>query len=93
MLATIDQGGFTLEPLDPSAACTPTSVAAHMLYETVDPFRMREPAGTLVATDATHTEGYATVADEGLINEEVIARLYGLDPADILIFASPHWTS
>ncbi|WP_220446655.1 acyclic terpene utilization AtuA family protein [Nonomuraea deserti] len=55
VLATIDQDGFTIEPLDPSAACTPTSVAAHMLYETVDPFRMREPAGTLVVTDATYT--------------------------------------
>jgi hypothetical protein len=55
VLATIDQDGFTIEPLDPATACTPTSVAAHMLYETVDPFRMREPAGTLVVTDATYT--------------------------------------
>lgn len=55
VLATIDQRGFVVEPLDPSAACTPTSVAAHMLYETVDPFRMREPAGTLVVGDATYT--------------------------------------
>jgi hypothetical protein len=30
-------------------------VAAHMLYETVNPFRMREPAGTIVVTDATYT--------------------------------------
>jgi hypothetical protein len=34
-------------------------------------------------------EGYATVADEGFINEEVIARLYDLDPADIQIFRIP----
>ena len=39
--------GFTIEPLAADAACTPTSVAAHMLYETVNPFAMREPAGTL----------------------------------------------
>jgi len=55
VLATIDQDGFTIEPLDPSAACTPRSVAAHMLYETVDPFQMREPAGTLVVSDAVYT--------------------------------------
>lgn len=51
---TIDAGGFTIEPLDPDAACTPILVAAHMLYETVDPFQMREPAGTLDVRDATY---------------------------------------
>ncbi|HYS41456.1 MAG TPA: acyclic terpene utilization AtuA family protein [Pseudonocardiaceae bacterium] len=55
VFATIDQTGFTIEPLDPNAACTPISVAAHMLYETVNPFQMREPAGTIVVTDATYT--------------------------------------
>ncbi|GID30621.1 acyclic terpene utilization AtuA family protein [Paractinoplanes brasiliensis] len=54
VLATIDAGGFTIEPLDPGNACTPTSVAAHMLYETVNPFSMREPAGTIVVSDATY---------------------------------------
>ncbi|MFC7529858.1 acyclic terpene utilization AtuA family protein [Actinoplanes sp. GCM10030250] len=54
VLATIDATGFTIEPLDPAVACTPTSVAAHMLYETVNPFSMREPAGTIVVTDAVH---------------------------------------
>jgi hypothetical protein len=55
VFATIDRTGFTVEPLDPASACTPISVAAHMLYETVDPFRMREPAGTLMVADATYT--------------------------------------
>jgi hypothetical protein len=55
VLATIDQEGFTVEPLDPAAACTTTSVAAHMLYETVNPFEMREPAGTLMVSDAVYT--------------------------------------
>jgi hypothetical protein len=54
VFATIDQTGFTIEPLDPASACTPTSVAAHMLYETVNPYEMREPAGTLVVTDAAY---------------------------------------
>ncbi|MET9229971.1 acyclic terpene utilization AtuA family protein [Lentzea sp. NPDC003310] len=55
VLATIDHTGFTIEPLDPEAACTPISVAAHMLYETVNPFRMREPAGELDVEHATYT--------------------------------------
>ncbi|GLY51449.1 acyclic terpene utilization AtuA family protein [Lentzea sp. NBRC 102530] len=55
VLATIDRTGFTIEPLDPEAACTPISVAAHMLYETVNPFVMREPAGELDVTDAVYT--------------------------------------
>jgi hypothetical protein len=54
VLATVDATGFTIEPLDPGNACTPTSVAAHMLYETVNPFSMREPAGTIVVSDATY---------------------------------------
>lgn len=54
VFATIDQGGFEIEPLDPSSSCTLQSVAAHMLYETVDPFSMREPAGTLVVGDARY---------------------------------------
>lgn len=54
VIATIDAGGFTIEPLDPGTSCTPTSVAAHMLYETTNPFLLREPAGTLDVTDATY---------------------------------------
>lgn len=55
VLATIDAHGFTIEPLDPTVSCTPMSVAAHMLYETADPFEMREPAGTLDVRDARYT--------------------------------------
>ncbi|MFI5960487.1 acyclic terpene utilization AtuA family protein [Cryptosporangium sp. NPDC051539] len=50
----IDARGFTIEPLSPDSACTPYSVAAHMLYETVNPYEMREPAGTLDVRDATY---------------------------------------
>ncbi|MYR92458.1 acyclic terpene utilization AtuA family protein [Streptomyces sp. SID8374] len=55
VFATVDTGGFVIEPLDPDASCTPHSVAAHMLYETADPFRMREPDGTLDVHEATYT--------------------------------------
>jgi hypothetical protein len=47
VVVTFDATGFTVEPLDAFASCTPLTVAAHMLYENRDPFRMREPAGTL----------------------------------------------
>ena len=55
VFARIDHSGFTIEPLDPDAACTPTSVAAHMLYETVNPYTMREPGGTIEVAGARYT--------------------------------------
>ena len=30
-------------------------------------------------------EGYALVADETFLDEDVVARLYDLDPADVLL--------
>ena len=51
----VDRTGFTVEPLAPHASCTPATVAAHMLYENADPFRMREPSGTLDTSQATYT--------------------------------------
>ncbi|WP_410641756.1 acyclic terpene utilization AtuA family protein [Amycolatopsis sp. lyj-346] len=55
VLATIDAHGFTIEPLDPAVSCTPISVAAHMLYESANPYEMREPAGTLDVRNARYT--------------------------------------
>jgi hypothetical protein len=55
VMVTLDSDGFSIEPLDPNAACTPRSVAAHMMYENADPFRMREPAGTLDTGAAIYT--------------------------------------
>jgi hypothetical protein len=55
VFARIDHRGFTIEPLDPDTACTPASVAAHMLYETVNPYTMREPGGTIEVAGARYT--------------------------------------
>ncbi len=55
VFARIDHRGFTIEPLDEDAACTPASVAAHMLYETVNPYTMREPGGTIEVAGARYT--------------------------------------
>ena len=54
VLVEIDAEGFTVEPLMADSSCTPMSVAAHMLYENSDPFRMREPGGTLDTSDAVY---------------------------------------
>jgi hypothetical protein len=56
VLVEIDTHGFTVQPLDPLAACTPTMVAAHMLYENSDPFLLHEPPGTLDTTQATYKQ-------------------------------------
>jgi hypothetical protein len=50
----IDPDGFTVAPLAAETACTPTSVAAHMLYENANPFMLREPSGVLNTTQATY---------------------------------------
>jgi Acyclic terpene utilisation family protein AtuA len=45
MLGVLDDDGFELESMAPHRAATPSSVAAHSLYEQADPFEVREPAG------------------------------------------------
>ena len=54
VLVEIDDDGFTVEPLELTSACTPMSVAAHMLYENADPNLMREPSGTLDVSAAEY---------------------------------------
>lgn len=45
ILAVLDDEGFDLESMAPQRAATPTSVAAHSLYEQADPYNIHEPAG------------------------------------------------
>ncbi len=54
VLIEVDDSGFVVESLDAGSIATPTSVAAHMLYENADPFRMREPSGTLDTSQAIY---------------------------------------
>lgn len=54
VLVSINDDGFTVEPLEQATACTPASVAAHMLYENADPNVMREPSGWLDVTGAIY---------------------------------------
>jgi hypothetical protein len=55
IMVDIDASGFTVIPLHQKAAATPTSVAAHMIYENSDPYSLREPTGTLDTSLATYT--------------------------------------
>ncbi|PPQ38004.1 acyclic terpene utilization AtuA family protein [Rhodopila globiformis] len=54
ILAELDHDGFTLESMNPERRATPTSVAAHSLYEQGDPFTMQEPDGTLDLSQARY---------------------------------------
>ena len=47
ILAELDDDGFVLESMNPHRRATPTSVAAHSLYEQSDPFTVYEPEGKL----------------------------------------------
>lgn len=55
ILLTVDDTGFTVEPMGVQAVCTPDSVSAHMLYENADPFILHEPGGYLDASCAVYT--------------------------------------
>lgn len=54
MLCTITDDWFELEPVSPHQRCSPLSVAAHALYETGDPYLMREPGGVMDLTNACY---------------------------------------
>lgn len=54
VLLTIDEDGFTVEPLQADNSCTPYSVSAHMLYENADPYELKEPGVVLDASPARY---------------------------------------
>lgn len=45
IMATLYEDYFELEPMNPLRSLTPTSVAAHMMYEQPDPYIFHEPEG------------------------------------------------
>ena len=55
ILATLDHDGFELESMNPARRATPTSVAAHSLYEQADPYSVTEPEGHVDLRDAHYT--------------------------------------
>lgn len=53
ILAVLRDDHFLLEPLNPARSCTPTSTAAHTMYEQPDPFLFYEPDGVVDVSEAT----------------------------------------
>src|SRR5215831_14973623 len=54
ILGVLDDDGFELESMAPNRAATPSSVAAHSLYEQADPYEIREPGGRADLRDVTY---------------------------------------
>ena len=54
MFVRLRQDHFLVRPFGPGLRCTPQSVAAHSLYENVDPFHFIEASGTADITEATY---------------------------------------
>lgn len=56
ILLTVDEEGFLITPLLPECKATPYTVAAHMVYENVDPVRLTEPSGVMMTENAVYTQ-------------------------------------
>lgn len=54
MFVRLRQDHFLVKPFGQGLRCTPQSVAAHSLYENVDPFHFTESSGTVDITEATY---------------------------------------
>jgi hypothetical protein len=54
LLAELGADGFTVEPPNPLMRCTPSSVAAHSLYENTDPGHILEPGGCIDTTGCSY---------------------------------------
>ncbi len=56
LMGTLKEDCFIVEPLNPARRCTPTSVAAHTLYEKTNPYLLPGPGGMLDLHSATFTQ-------------------------------------
>ncbi|WP_003544822.1 acyclic terpene utilization AtuA family protein [Desulfotomaculum nigrificans] len=56
LLGTLRTDCFIVEPLNPARRCTPTSVAAHTLYEKTNPYILPGPGGVLDLRETTFTQ-------------------------------------
>lgn len=57
-MAEIDEKGFKVYPVtdDPDTRATPYTIAAHMIYENADPYKLTEPSGILDTSGAVYTQ-------------------------------------
>lgn len=87
MLGVLDGDGFVVEPLDPARRCTPTSVAAHTLYEKSHPFRLPGPGGALDLSACTfEPEGERGVRVRGSRFEPASAYTVKLEGAELVAY-------
>ncbi len=58
VMAEIDEKGFKVYPAtdDPNVKATTYTIAAHMIYENADPYRLTEPSGTLDTSGAIYAQ-------------------------------------
>ncbi len=56
VLIRVGRDAFEIEPLSAGNACSAETVAAHMLYENSDPFRLLEPGGVLDVSGARYAD-------------------------------------
>ncbi|ATW25863.1 acyclic terpene utilization AtuA family protein [Candidatus Formimonas warabiya] len=56
MMAWVSENSLVVEPPNPIMRCSPTSCAAHTLYENADPFHLVEPSGALITTDTVYEQ-------------------------------------
>lgn len=54
MFVRLRHDDFTVKPFGPGLRCTPQSIAAHSLYENVDPFHFTECSGIIDLTETTY---------------------------------------
>jgi hypothetical protein len=54
IVVTLEEDCFYVEPMNPNLHHTPTSVAAHSLYENGSPFHLYEPGGMIDLTDCKY---------------------------------------
>ncbi|MET0145300.1 MAG: acyclic terpene utilization AtuA family protein [Ilumatobacteraceae bacterium] len=56
VLATVTDDDFVVEPMLPDAVCTTQTVARITMHENPDPFRITQPTGAIVATNARYEQ-------------------------------------
>ncbi len=74
VLGAIRRDHFIVEPMNPERRCTIRSVAAHSLYESSDPWRLKEPGGAVDLQDVrfeAETERRVKVSGSRFIPDRV----------------------
>jgi hypothetical protein len=56
VMLEVTEDSFYVTPIQEGVHCTPYTVSAHLLYENVDPYRLVEPSGSIMAKDAVYTQ-------------------------------------